>query len=201
MVAHDSRAAQYLDGVGCDGHRDVGGEGLRVGAEQPGVLARVECRAGAPDEEARRLDVHRHVGELEADALAAEDWAAERLALARVLRRVLERGAGNADGAGGDLRPGGLEEVQRDLKSLSLLADEAVERNPGAVEDERARVRGAKTELVLLATRADAGIVALDEERRDLAVELREDDRQVGDAAVRDVHLFARQDVRLAVEP
>src|SRR6266508_2676402 len=47
----------------------------------------------------------------------------------------------------------------------------------------------------------DARIVALDQERRDLPVELREGDRDVGDAAVRDVDLLAAQQIVVSVPP
>ena len=47
--------------------------------------------------------------------------------------------------------------------------------------------------------RPDAGVARLDQEGRDRPVELREDDRQLGDAAVRDVALLAVEDVLVAV--
>ena len=57
----------------------------------------------------------------------------------------------------------------------------------------------AEAELRLLPPRRDAGVARLDEKRGDRAVELREDDRQLGDAAVRDVALLAVEDVLVAV--
>ena len=109
--------------------------------------------AGAPDEQARGLDLHRHLGQLERDALLRQQRLAERLPLARVVGRVLERGARDADGAGRDLRPRVLEEVHRDEEALAVLPEQAVGRNARVLEDERAGVRGAEAELQLLPAR------------------------------------------------
>src|ERR687896_1875586 len=51
-------------------------------------------------EQARRLDLGRHVGELELDRLVLGDRLAERLALLAVAQRQLERALGYADSAG-----------------------------------------------------------------------------------------------------
>src|SRR5712692_7307735 len=58
VVAHDSRAAKHLHGLGRGAHRRVRRERLRVGAEQARVLAQIERGGGAPDEQPRRLDLH-----------------------------------------------------------------------------------------------------------------------------------------------
>ena len=92
------------------------------------------------------------------------------------VRRVLERGAGDPDRGGGDLRARGHEEVERDRESLPLLAEQPVGGDARAVDDDRAGVRGAQAELALLAAGVDAGVAALEQERGDLAVELREDE-------------------------
>ena len=112
---------------------------------------------------------------------------------------MLEGRARNADGTRSHLRARRLEEVERDDESLSLLADEPIDRHARVVEDERARVRSAEPELPFLATGSGAWVVALDEERGHRPVELREHDRDLGDAAVRHVDLLAIQDVRVAV--
>ena len=92
-----------------------------------------------------------------------------------------------------------LEEVERDLEALSLLADQAVGRNARFVEDERACVGGAEPELALLAAGLHARVLPFDEEGADRAVELREHHGHVGDAAVRDVDLLPAQGVRVSV--
>src|SRR5438876_1977108 len=199
VVAHDSGAAEDLDGVRRDIHGGVGGKRLRVRAEQSRVLSGVEGGAGAPDEEARRRDLYRHVRHLEAHALAAEDWPAEGLPLQGVSARMHEGGARDADRAGGHLRPRGLEEVERDLEALPLAPHEPVGRDPRVVEQQRSRVRRPQSQLAFFATGLDARILALDEEGRDFAIELREDEGDVGDATVRDVHLLSLEDVVVTV--
>ena len=200
VVAHDPRAAEDLDGVGRDSHRRVGGERLRVGAEQPCVLARVERRARSPDEQSRGLDLHRHVGELERDALPAEDRLAERLPLAGVVGCVLERGAGDADRAGGHLRPRVLEEVHRDARSprpprpsRRSAGIRASSRTIEPVyEARRPSFRSLRPGLT-------PGSPRLQQEGGDPGLGAREDDRQLGDPAVRDVALLAVQHPRVPV--
>ncbi len=199
MVAHDPGAAEDLHGLRRHAHRDVGRKRLRVGAEQTRVLSGDECCAGAPDEQACRLDLHRHVRQLESDALPAEDRTAERLALPRVLGGVLECRARDPDGTGCDLWARGLEEVQRDRESLPSLAEKAVGSDLRIVEDQGSGVGGAQPELAFLAAGLHAGIVSLDEKRCDLAVELGKDDGEVGDAPVGDVDLLPGQHVGVTV--
>src|SRR5712691_7367370 len=199
VVAHDSRAAEHLHGLGRGAHRRVRRERLRVGAEQARVLAQIERGGGAPDEQPRRLDLHAHLGQLEGDALLGDQRLAEGLALARVRGRVLEGGARDAHGPGRDLRPRGLEEVHRDGEAAAFLTEQPAGGDPRAVENDRARVGGAEPELVLLAPRLHARVPALEQEGGDRPVELREDDRELRDAAVRDVALLPLEHVAVAV--
>ena len=98
-----------------------------------------------------------------------------------------------------DLRPRGLEEVQRDREALALLPQPPPRRDTRVLQHDRARVRGAQPELLLLASSGHAGIAFLEDERRHAAVDLGEDDGDGGDAAVRDVALLAVQDVVVAL--
>ena len=134
-------------------HRGVGGERLRVGAEQAGILALVDAAAARQTSNLAASIEHGHVGELEADALPAEDRASKRLPLARVLRRVLEGGARDADCACGHLWARGLKEVECDLEALSFVSEPPLDRNTGAVEHERSRVRRTQSDLALDAAR------------------------------------------------
>jgi hypothetical protein len=70
------------------------------------------------------------------------------------------------------------EEVHRDREAVAFLAEQAVGRDAGLVQQDRAGVRRAQAELRLLAARGDAGIAGLDQERGDRAVELRKDERR-----------------------
>ena len=83
---------------------------------------------------------------------------------------------------------------------LADLAQQVLHRHLAIGQDQRAGGRSADAELVLLRAHREAGRVALDEERGELlAVDLGEDREHVGEAAVGDPHLFAVQDVVLAV--
>src|ERR1700694_1413105 len=104
-------AAEHLDGVGRHLHGNVRREALGHRAFR--ALERPALRrhpSGTPDEQARGVDLHRHVGELEADRLVLPEGLAELLAVLGVLERELIRGAGDADGS----RPGsGAVSLQR----------------------------------------------------------------------------------------
>src|ERR1700684_2599186 len=81
----------------------LGGEQLRHPRLQVGALAGVLHRRRAAHEQPRRVDLRRHVGELELDRLVLGDRLAERLALLGVFERQLERALGEAGGARGDV--------------------------------------------------------------------------------------------------
>ena len=150
VVAHDPGAPQHLDRIGGDPHGRVGGERLRVGAEQARILVSIDRGSRAPDEQARSLDQHRHVRELEADTLALEDRTAKRLSLPRVGDRVLDGRARDADRRRRDLRARGLEEVERDRQALALVPDAPVRGDAGRVEHERPGLRRAQADLAAL---------------------------------------------------
>src|SRR5207244_3554821 len=89
-----------------------------------------------------------------------------------------------------------VEDVEGDLVALADLAEDILDRHPALLEDERRRRAAADAELVLLAALGEAGRAALDDERREMgAVDLEEHDEDVGEAAVRDPHLAAVDDV------
>ena len=84
-------AAEHLDGVGRDLHRRVGGEALRerrVERRLPPVPV-VEHPGRLPRQEPCRLDLGRHVGDQEVDALVHGDRHVEGDALLGVIDRVL----------------------------------------------------------------------------------------------------------------
>ena len=78
-------------------------------------------------------------------------------------------------------------------------AEHVLDRHLHVVEHQRGRRRSVEAELVLVAA-ADHAHAALDEERGELlAVDLREDGEQIGEAAVGDPHLLAVEQVVPAV--
>ena len=77
----------------------LGGEQLRHAGLEVAALAAVLHGGRPAGEEARRLDLGRHVGELQLDRLVLADRLAEGRPLLRVADRVLEGGLRDADGA------------------------------------------------------------------------------------------------------
>src|SRR5207249_2027445 len=114
------------------------------------------------------------------------DRTTELRALLGVGARDLERAARDADGLRGDVDTTAVEPGHRDGEPLAGLAEDGVVTDPGALEDERARVRCAKTVLALgRADRHTRGVERHDEGRdpgaRVLRIELahaREHDRE-----------------------
>src|SRR5207245_10655184 len=77
------------------------------------------------------------------------------------------------------------------FRSLADLAEHVFGRHLDVLEDQRRRRRAVQTHLVLFLAALHAER-ALDEERGELlAVDLRKDDEQIGEAAVGDPHLLA----------
>src|SRR5207249_1430618 len=76
------------------------------------LMADVAHPRGAPAEEARRVDLERHVSEREGDRLVADDRSPKLLAMHGVVERELIRGAGDADSLGSDGWTGELEGAQ-----------------------------------------------------------------------------------------
>src|SRR5712691_9584837 len=100
-VADVAVAAQDLDGVVGDAHGHVAGFELghaRLAGEGPTLGG---GPGGSPDQQADRVYLGGHVGQLEGDGLVRSNRLAERAPLQRVIQGVLVRGAGNAKRAGG----------------------------------------------------------------------------------------------------
>jgi hypothetical protein len=111
----------------------------------------------------RAASIFRHVGELETDGLVLPQRLAELLAVLRVVERELERGARDAQRAGGDSRPRRLQRHQCTERprtcvlGVGLPAKPVVERDLAVLEDHLSGVAGSDAELLLLAAHAHAG--------------------------------------------
>ena len=136
-------------------------------------------------------------------ALVHRDRDVEGDALLGVLDRVLVRGLGDADGAGGSAGAREVERLHRDLEAVALLAEAVRSRNDDVGERERRGVGRALAHLVEVLLHLDARCVHRDDERGHPLValgriRLREDDRPRGVAGVRDERLRPVQDVLVA---
>ena len=110
----------------------------------PGILE----RRGLEREQARRVDLDRHVGELPLNRLIARDRRSERFAIGGVLERSLERGASDPDRLRGDSDPAAVQRFHRDLEALALGADQILARHAQIIEADLRAVRGVDSHLV-----------------------------------------------------
>ncbi len=87
-----------------------------------------------------------------------------------------------------------VEHVERDFVPFANLAEQVRRRDVSVLEDQRRGRRAVQAHLVLFVAGADSLEPALDDEGGEvLAVDLRKDDEDVGEAAVGDPHLLAGQ--------
>src|SRR3954451_3125264 len=172
----------------------------------------------APDEQARRLDLGRDVGEHLLHVLLLEQRAVRAGAPVEPVERPLVRRPRDAQRARADHRARDLERRERARRPRALArpralepplepveaAEQVVHRDANGVEHELGGLRGPDPELVLLLAHAEAGRVLRDDERGLAAVaerriDRRDDDVDVGDPAVGAEDLGAVEDPFVAV--
>src|SRR5512143_146804 len=122
---------------------------------------------GTPHEEPRGLGLDDHVRDHLLHELVARDRLPERLSLQRVGDGCVDRGLRLTDGAGGDGVSPRVERAHRDLEALADLTEPHAVGDAHVLEDELARVRRAKTELVVQAGAPVRALLAIEQERRD----------------------------------
>src|SRR6266516_3148820 len=167
VVAHVAGATQHLDRVGGDLHSHIGGEAFSHRCVQAGVLSLIDLVRGLVDQEARGLDLHRHIREHKLDALEDADRMAELLTLARVGAGELEGRLRHADGDGADIDPSTIQRGERDLEALSLRADTICSRDCALLEDQFARGRRMQAQLALPFAEREAGRLLFDDKATD----------------------------------
>src|SRR6185312_8562319 len=161
-------AAMELQRLVADPEAGIGREALGHRAAHRRVrLPGIERRSRAPHHEARRLELRRHIGELELQRLELGELAAELPALADMAERRLEAGAGAAERAGGDVEPAAIESHHRDLEPVPLGAETARDGDAAIGELDHRRRLAVPAELPLLLAKAEAGRVLLDEDAGD----------------------------------
>src|SRR5207249_5583696 len=160
-------AAEDLHALAPGLHRDVAREELRFSRLEDEGLAAVLERRRLPGEQARGVDLRRHVRELPLDRLVLGDLLTERLALLRVRERVLEARPRDADSLCGDPDASAIECAQRDLEALADRADEIRIGNAALLEDELRGVRPADAELLLELPDTESLRALLDDKRGD----------------------------------
>ncbi len=176
------------------GREDLGHAGLHVGAAA--FVPQVRRPVG---EQPGRLDLRRHVGELQLHRLEAPDRLAERLSLSRVPQRLRVRLLGHADRAGRDVNPADLQRGQHLLQAAPLLA--AKQRrpwHPNLVQHDLAGFRAVVAELGQVAHDLKTWRAGRDEKHRHAAmrryrvgVGLGQNRQRIGVAGIGDPHLPA----------
>ena len=119
--------------------RRLGREQLRHSRLEVGALARVLALRRLEHEEPSRLDLGRHLRELQLDRLVLRDRLAERLPLLRVADRLLEGACRDPDCARCDVDAAELDpthEVAEAFADSRLAADHGVAGHAEAVEGE-----------------------------------------------------------------
>src|SRR5439155_23808624 len=119
------------------------------------------------------------------DGLEFGDRLAERLALLRVRRRVLEAGARDADSLRRDPDAPGVERLHRNLEAGADGAEAIRVRDASVLEDQLRRVRSADAELVLLLGDDHPRLLRVHEEAGDAVmprarIRLREEQHDAG---------------------
>ena len=162
--------------------------------------ARVHHADRAVDHRLAGVDADRHLRQLLANQAEVRDALAESLALFGIGNRILQRSARAADAARAQLEAAYVQNVERDDVAFADLAEHVLHRHLAIVQDERRGGRAADAHLLFFRADGEAREIFLDQERGELlAIDFGEDGEQVGEVGVGDPHLFAVQDVVLAV--
>ncbi len=149
VVAHVARAAQHLHGVGGHFHRHIGGEALGHGGVHGGILPGIQLIGGFVDQQARSLDLHRHVGEHELYALEGSDGLAELLARASIAAGDFKGRLGHTYGDSADIDAPAIQRRKRDFEALSLFANAVGDGQSAILEEQFACRRGVQAHFAL----------------------------------------------------
>ena len=170
-------------------------------------------------QKAGRVDLHRHVGQLERHRLVLDDRPSEGLPLLRVVSGELERGPGDAHRLRRHRGAGHLEGLERGRLlpvrcpsprqlGVELLhsTEHVLHRDPAILQDHLGRVGCPDPELPLLLPGPDSWGLGRNDERRlpavaKAGVDRRDHDPDVGDASVGGKDLLAVQHPSVAISP
>jgi len=159
IAAHDPHRLEHHLGGGLAGE-ELCHAGLDVAA-----LAAIFLRRGGIDEEARCLDLRRHVGQLDLDRLVLGDRLAESDPLLSVPDRLLKGGPGEPEPARSQIDALGLEPGHHVLEPEALdAADQVRRRNREVVEVQLGGLHRPVPELVDVAAYGQPRRALLDDE-------------------------------------
>ena len=118
-------------------------------------------------EQARGLDFHSHVGELELDGLEFADSLSELFALLGIFQRGFVRALRHSQAERGDGDAPAIEYLQAVDEAFALRAQQIFRGHPAIAENYFGRVAGAQAQLVFFFARTKAGSSLLQDERGD----------------------------------
>ena len=119
-----------------------------------------------------------------------------------VPRRLADRRRRAAAGRDRQLEPAVVQGIERDLVPPADFTKDVLGRHPDVLEDDGGGRGAVQAHLVLLAAGAHPGVAPFHEKGGELlAVDLGEDDEEIGESPVGDPHLFAGQHEAAVVLP
>src|SRR5436190_5330073 len=133
------------DAVGHLGVEQLGHRGVAAVTTAP-ILG----DGGAPEHETAGVDLGPHVGELELDRLMFRDGLAEGLPFQRVVGRVLEGGARDAERLRRHADAPAVERAHSDLETIALGTEARVVADRAVGQEHLRGARAAEAELVVI---------------------------------------------------
>ena len=134
-----SVTAVQLQRVVADLKTDIGRETFcHRGVHRCIWIADIQARGRAVDHEARRLQLRRHIRQLELKGLEIRQSLTELLALQHIITREVEAFAGCPDRTGRNIDPPAIESLHRDLEPVALFANPVDHRHAAILENDAA---------------------------------------------------------------
>ncbi|MNE14333.1 hypothetical protein D3C80_1072090 [compost metagenome] len=166
-------------------------------------VAGVDGPGAAQHHQAGRLQIGRHVRQLELGVLELADGLAELLAGRDVVLRRLQRQTGPAQRAGGDVQAPAVQAGHGVFEARAFLAHQIGDRHAAVVEADHGGRLGVPAHLLLIGAEGKAGRSRLDHQGRNalrpLAAGADHDDIDVRRPCARDEGLGAVQHIVVAV--
>src|SRR5580704_13715438 len=164
------------------------------------VQFRVLQASSVVNQEARRLDVGRHLGQRKLHCLKLRDRLAELLPLLRVFRRMVPGTLREAEHLGSDTDPSFVQGLNSDLVSLAGLAQYVLFGHAAVFEDQLACRGSSDAQLVFFLAYCESGKILLHKKGSDAFVsgrriKGRENDEEASLTGVGDPELLAIEHV------
>src|ERR1017187_7053868 len=150
VILDEAVAAVDLHGLAGDAHRRLGSEQLGHGGFARQALAAVEHPGRAVIQQARGIQIDRHIDQFVLDGLKLRDGPRELLAQLGIAERGVVRALRHADGKRGNRNAAAVEHLQAVDKAIVPLTQELLRRQAAIFENHFAGGAGAQPQLVFL---------------------------------------------------